>query len=57
MQRNQKQLNYQDFTAVFVKMCKIRKHGGFLQSRSHNYIVFKRHQNATVNYLAISKSL
>ena len=28
-------LHYQDFTAVFVKMYKIREHGGFSQSRSH----------------------
>ena len=27
--------NYQDFTASFVRLCKICKHGGFLQSQSH----------------------
>ena len=31
VQRNQ---NYQDFTAVYIKMCKTREHGGFSQSRS-----------------------
>ena len=34
VQRNQ---NFQDFTAIFVKRYKIREHGGFSQSRSHIY--------------------
>ena len=32
-------MNYHDFIAVFVKQCKTREHGGFLQSRSHIYLM------------------
>ena len=34
-----KNMDYQDFTSVFVKVCKIHERGGFLQSQSHNLLI------------------
>ena len=33
--KNQKSIELLKLTAVFVRMCTIPEHGGFLQSRSH----------------------
>ena len=37
VQRTQKLVDYQDLTYVFLRLCKIHEHAGFVQSSSKRY--------------------